>query len=282
MTVHDLIAYQVPAYHRTPNDWFAYRTAMRKAAGEVDGIVVISSDVQRQLRLERLPIEDERVFTVANGVDHLTGREAETCPEELVRRGFSAAAAFLLVLGTDYAHKNRDKAIDVLRALRARGHALELVLVGAHVPYGSSRAAEASAIDPELPVHVIPDVTSEERNWLLRHAAVVLYPTSAEGFGLIPHEAAAFGTPTVLVPFGPLGERFPTLPAAPRNWGTDELTAATDALLRDPSLAQAQIETLARDTELYDWSVTAAKVVDVYRALLARPARRPRITEQEV
>ena len=163
-------------------------------------------------------------------------------------------------------------------ALRAAGHTLELVLVGAHVPYGSSRAAEASLLSPDLPVHVIPDVSSEERNWLLRHAAVVLYPTSAEGFGLIPHEAAAFGTPTVLVPFGPLGERFPALPVAPRDWETAELTAATDALLRDPALARAQVDTLARDTERYDWSLTAAKVVDVYRALLARPARRPRLS----
>ncbi len=278
MTVHDVIAYQVPGYHRTPADWIAYRVGMRDTAREVDGIIVISTDVQRQLHLERFPIDRERVFTVANGVDHLTGHEPEACPDELLQRGFSAAAPFLLVLGTDYAHKNRDKAIDVLSALRKTGHALELVLVGAHVPYGSSRAAEASSLSLDLPVHVIPDVSSEERNWLLRHAAVVLYPTSAEGFGLIPHEAAAFGTPTVLVPFGPLGERFPALPVAPRDWSTAELTAATESLLRDPALAQAQVDTLARDTERYDWSLTAAKVVDVYRALLARPARRPQIS----
>ena len=145
-------------------------------------------------------------------------------------------------------------------------------------PTGLPASAEASSLSPDLPVHVIPDVNSAERNWLLRHAAVVLYPTSAEGFGLIPHEAAAFGTPTVLVPFGPLGERFPELPVAPRDWATAELTAATDALLRDPALARAQVDTLARDTERYDWQSTAAKTADVYRVLLARPARHRRIS----
>ena len=153
------------------------------------------------------------------------------------------------------------------------GHQLSLVLAGAHVPYGSSRMDEDAAWKPDLPVYVVPDVSSEERNWLLRHASVVLYPTSAEGFGLVPHEAAAFGTPTVFVPFGPLGQRFPDLPAAPRNWSVEELARATDALLRDPAVAQQQVEAVAQDTERYDWANTAAGVIDVYRAVLAKPAR---------
>ena len=73
---------------------------------------------------------------------------------------------------------------------------------------------------------MIPDVSSAERNWLLKHAELVLYPTSAEGFGLVPHEAAAFGTPTVMVPFGPLGERLPDLPVAPQDWETKTLADA--------------------------------------------------------
>jgi glycosyltransferase involved in cell wall biosynthesis len=141
------------------------------------------------------------------------------------------------------------------------------------VPYGSSRTDEDAAWGPDLPVYVVPDVSSEERNWLLRHAEVVLYPTSAEGFGLVPHEAAAFGTPTVFVPFGPLGERFPDLPAAPRDWSIEELAKATDTLLRDPAIARQQVQTIAQDTERYDWANTAAAVVDVYRAVLAKPAR---------
>ena len=180
----------------------------------------------------------------------------------------------MLVLGANYAHKNRDRAIELLRELNGLGHQLALVLAGAHVPYGSSRVDEDAVWTPDLPVYVVPDVSSEERNWLLRHAAAVLYLTSAEGFGLVPHEAAAFGTPTVFVPFGPLGERFPDLPAAPADWSLEELTKAADMLLRDPAVAREQIETIAQDTNRYDWVNTAAGVLDVYRAVLARPSRR--------
>jgi glycosyltransferase involved in cell wall biosynthesis len=273
MTQHDLIAYQVPIYHETPEAWFKYREAIRRAAADVDGLVAISEDVRRQVSTERLGIEEERVFVVPNGVGHLTGQESGFPPSELIQRGFDETE-FLLVLGANYAHKNRGLAIEVLRELRSAGHDLSLVLAGAHVPYGSSRIDEEAAWTPDLPVYVVPDVSSEERNWLLRHASAVLYLTSAEGFGLVPHEAAAFGTPTVFVPFGPLGERFPSLPGAPADWSLEELTKATDMLLRDPALARQQIETIAHDTKRYDWDNTAAGVLDVYRAVLARPPRR--------
>jgi glycosyltransferase involved in cell wall biosynthesis len=273
MTQHDLIAYQVPIYHETPEDWFRYREAIRRAASDVDGLVVISEDVRRQVSTERLGIEQERVFVVPNGVGHLTGQESGYPPTELIRRGFDETA-FLLVLGANYAHKNRGRAIEVLGELNRMGHNLSLVLAGAHVPYGSSRIDEEAAWTPDLPVYVVPDVSSEERNWLLRHASAVLYLTSAEGFGLVPHEAAAFGTPTVFVPFGPLGERFPDLPAAPADWSVQELTKAADMLLRDPALARRQIDAISQDTKRYDWEHTAAGVLDVYRAVLARPPRR--------
>ncbi|HEY5335760.1 MAG TPA: glycosyltransferase [Mycobacteriales bacterium] len=272
MTLNDLIAYQIPIYHETQEDWFRYREAIRRSASDVDGLIVISDDVRQQVAVERIGIEDGRLFVVPLGVGHLTGNEPAFPPDELLQRGFGEGP-FLVVLGANYAHKNRGRAIEVLQALREMGHPLSLVLAGAYVPYGSSRMDEDAAWQPDQPVYVIPDVSSEERNWLLRHASVVLYPTSAEGFGFVPHEAAAFGTPSVFVPFGPLKERFPDLPGAPRDWSVAELAKATDTLLRDPALAQQQVETIARDTERYDWDNTAEIVANVYRSVLSKPAR---------
>ena len=100
MTLHDLISYQVPIYHETSEDWFKHREAIRRAASDVDGLIVISEDVRRQVSTERLGIEAERVFVVPNGVGHLTGQESGFPPSELVRRGFDETA-FLLVLGAN-------------------------------------------------------------------------------------------------------------------------------------------------------------------------------------
>lgn len=272
LTILDLIAYQVPGYHDTPQAWFGYRSVVRGACSWADGLIVISDDVRRAVTGERLPIDTERVFVVPVGTSHLRGDEPEVMPGELLYRGFTGDE-FLLVLGTNYSHKNRDLAIRTLRELTARGRSLTLVMAGAHVPCGSSRAAEAASWSPGLPVHVIPDVTSAERNWLLRHASIVLYPTSAEGFGLVPEEAAAFGTPALFVPFGPLGERYAGVPVRPMRWSAEAFADAVEALLDDPSRASEQVAAIANGGTDYDWGHAAEATVAAYWAVLGRPAR---------
>ncbi|MGH9282127.1 MAG: glycosyltransferase, partial [Acidimicrobiales bacterium] len=175
VTIQDLTSFHVGIYHATSEEWIYHRDAMRQVAGACDGVIAISHDVRDHLGLERMPVDPERIFVVENGTDHLSGEEATSPPSELLARGF-VAGDFALVLGTNYAHKNRDIAIQVVGELRRRGVRLALVLAGAAVPFGSSRTAEARRGAGQEHVYVIPDVTSEERNWLLRHAALVLYP----------------------------------------------------------------------------------------------------------
>jgi glycosyltransferase involved in cell wall biosynthesis len=101
----------------------------------------------------------------------------------------------------------------------------------------------------------------------------VLYPTSAEGFGLVPYEAARFGTATVHVSFGPLAEVAPDLPVAAGGWAPKELAEACRALLADPDLYQAQIAAVLRAAETYTWDRTAELLVSAYRQVLSRPRR---------
>jgi glycosyltransferase involved in cell wall biosynthesis len=279
ITMQDLIAYQVAPYHRTDDEWRRVRAGVRRSIAMADGVVVISHDTHEQLRLENLPVDDERVFVVENGTDHISGHEEERTPSELVRRGL-VANEFVLVLGTNYGHKNRDLAIRAVTDLRWRGRSLSLVMVGAQVPWGSLRQLESRA---EMQMErafasteglvIIPDVASEERNWLLRHARLVLYPTSAEGFGLVPFEAARYGTASVSVSFGPLREVSGSLPVTAESWDPSALADACERLLDDPDLYDRQITALLAAGDSYRWSRTAESLTDVYRSVLAKPPR---------
>lgn len=271
LTVLDLISYRSPAYHPSVDAWLAYRRALVAALARVDGVATISADVTLQLRTERMPVESDRLFTAELGTDHLGGDEASTIPPALLERGY-AAGRFLLVMGANYAHKNRDIAVAVHAELNRRGLDLALVAAGAGVPFGSSRAVEAAA-GAGGQVFVLPDLKAEERNWLLRHAALVLYPTSAEGFGLVPSEAARFGTPTVFVPVGPLGEIYGRLPVAATDWSVTALADAAQQLLADPAVSHAQVTAVLAAGSAYTWAATAEKLVAAYRMILSMPAR---------
>jgi glycosyltransferase involved in cell wall biosynthesis len=272
VTVQDLIAYQIGAYHQSGVDWLAYRDRVQSAVRAVDGVVVFSADTAVQLARQALPVESTRVFVVPCGTDHLTGAESARVPEELVLRDASDRE-FVLMLGANYSHKNRDVGIQAWRQLRDRGWGHTLVLVGAHVGHGSSRLEEARSGGGQPDVLIIPDVPTDERNWLLRHASVLLYPTSAEGFGLVPYEAAIFGTPTVAIPFGPLSEANPEAPVWSVDWAASSVANAADALLRDPAVARGQVAATIAAGASYTWEYTAERLVEAYRTLLGWPAR---------
>lgn len=270
VTIQDLIAYSNGAYHFDQEAWAAYRNGIVAGASQADGVVVISHDVAADLGRERLPVAAERVYVVENGTDHLTGDEGDTMPLELAERGW-AARRFLVVLGANYAHKNRDLALRTLRVLREQHTDLGLVFAGVSVAEGSSRVQEAQETPGLTDVITLPDISSTERNWLLRHAVICLYPTSAEGFGLVPFEAARFGTPTVFTSFGPLAEVLSGVPVAATSWDPDALAAACAQLLGDPQLAADQVRATLKCGDAYSWDRTAEQLVTAYRELLALP-----------
>ena len=273
VTVLDLIAYRNGAYHEDTGKWLLYREALRVGATDADAVVVISEDVKVQAEMERLPIDPQRLHAIPFGTEHLTGNEPTQMPRELAARGF-VEGQFILCLGTDYAHKNRDIAMAVIARLRERGHSHALVMAGPTVPYGSSRLSEANLKlhhrqTLESEVFLLPDLPSAERNWLVRHADLVLYPSSAEGFGLVPYEAARFGTPTLFTRFGPLQELAPDIPVSADDWSPDTLAEAADSLLSDPALARLQVESCLAAGTKYTWAATAEGLADLYRHVMA-------------
>jgi glycosyltransferase involved in cell wall biosynthesis len=272
VTLQDLIAYRIGTYHLGGDAWLSYRRNIVDAAANADGIVAISEDTRASIIEERFNIASEQIFTVKNGGNHLDSHAAEETPVGMAERGL-IASRFLLVLGASYAHKNRDLAIRVWQELRARGHQVVLVMAGAVVSKGSSRTEEAMArrAGDDLLV-TMPDVSSGVRTWLLRHASVVLYPTSAEGFGLVPFEAAAMGTPTAHVSFGPLRELIDDT-TLPREWSVNALADFTERLLVEPQAAQSNIAGILRSGASLTWDETANGLVKSYRASLARAPR---------
>jgi len=242
----------------------------------LDAVVAISHDTEQAIRAAGILPFPGKITVVPNGTDHLSGMHGRMAvPDALLERE-SSAARYALVQGTNYAHKNRDLAIRAWQELRRRGHQLELVLAGVVVPVGSTRNEEMlAAVGGPEPI-VLPDVSDDERNWLLRHATVVLYPTSAEGFGLIPFEAAEFDTPTVFVSFGPLAELLHDVPVAAVEWTPEAFADAIGAIDLDDEVASAQVAAVKKVAAGLTWDAAAEQLVRIYLDALSRPGGRAR------
>jgi len=275
-TYLDLIAYDIPRYHADLAAWKSYRTLQRRIALSVDGITTISADVASRLMAEVPRLSAKRVLPLPLGLDHITSADAPRQPDtdiaSLVQE--MGDTPFVLVLGNDFAHKNRDFAIRAWQALPA-GLACDLVLAGLHVRSSSSKAAEAQARagHGRAPgaIRTVGHVSSASRAWLLANSAAVLYPSSAEGFGLVPYEAAALGTPSTFTDFGPLHE-ISGVSGLPRTWSIEAYARDLALLLRSAESRATRISELQTAIREHTWDGFADRLVHFFEQVSASPA----------
>jgi glycosyltransferase involved in cell wall biosynthesis len=272
----DLIGYNNPGYFPDFDHWERYRRVTRRALAMADRVSFISRTAAEEALADELLDDPSRLAVIYPGTDHRLA-QLRPDPKSPVRAGARLPNPYLLCLGTDYKHKNRLFALRVLAELKNRhGWPGGLVFAGPHVLSGSSGADEAAflASNPELAgaVATLPGVTEAEKAWLLGHAAAVIYPTLYEGFGLVPFEAAAAGTPCLFAAESSLAETLPRDLARIVPWdagATAELVLDTlDGDGRDKLVAG-----IANSAALYTWEKAAESTVELYEQAATGPAR---------
>jgi glycosyltransferase involved in cell wall biosynthesis len=271
ITMQDLIAYRNPRYSRSAADWDDLRQLTRVATALADHVVFFSHHVQRDAAAEGLPRADSSVVRL--GVDH---ENSGVAPRPFEALSSEAEGPFLLCLGNDFDHKNRVFALELFSELRTRwGWDGRLVLAGPHVRYGSSAEAERSWLQEQFDVaRFVTDlgvVTEAEKILLLTKAAAVLYPTVEEGFGLIPFEAAAAGTPCLFAWQTALAEILPEEFATISPGNVAASAALTIRLLSDPSLAESNVKAIRTASRGLTWERTAAELLDLYEQVIQAP-----------
>jgi glycosyltransferase involved in cell wall biosynthesis len=271
----DLIAYRDPAYHAMPDLWRQYRRVTRLALASADAVVFSSKHSLADALADDL-VDPARAHVLGIGSDHrLAAGAAAEAPRGL---GELPPAGFLLCIGNDYRHKNRPFALRLLAELRARAWDGGLVLAGAPVEHGSSRAQEEQLLD-ELPdlrrfVRRLDHVSEGEKAWLYERCAAVAYPTSYEGFGLVPFEAGRAGVPCLFAAQTSLAELFPAEAASLEPWDAAASAENVLPLLSDGEARRRHVELLAEAVRRSpDWDEHAAAVLELYERAASAPAR---------
>lgn len=186
VVVHDLAASVGP-------EWFAgsmraYAAAVLRSARRAKQVITVSEAVRSEL-IER-GVEADRIAVVAPAVDPRFTPARDTAVTS-TRSRFGLDRPYALVTGWADPRKDAKTAVDAHR--RVVGDvAHDLVLVGGtHPTFAPVDIPAASS------VRRLGHVSDDELVALLTGAAVLLYPSRYEGFGLPPLEALACGTPAV-------------------------------------------------------------------------------------
>jgi glycosyltransferase involved in cell wall biosynthesis len=275
VTHQDLISFHNPGYFASGTAWEGYRDLTRRALAAADRVVFFSAHARSDALAEEL-VDASRADVIHLGVDHAVVAPSPERSQPAGAAAFDGETELMLCLGSDFAHKNRLFALEILGELQRRHHwAGRLVLAGPHVRYGSSRDQERALLaqNPRVADAVVElgEVSEAEKTWLLGRTGLVLYPTVYEGFGLIPFEAAAAGVPCLWAAGTALRELLGDTAAEIVVWDAAATADRALALLRDARARSSNLSAIEAAAGALRWEVTGRRLVEVYRAACDGP-----------
>lgn len=271
----DFIAYANPAYASSYEAWMEYRRLTEETLSIADGVGYLSRDVVVDGVRHGLAVPESRTCVFHSGADHFFHLSGD---QKLPSFSRLKHTPFLLVLGTNFRHKNRVHALLVFEQLtRLTDWPGSLVFAGPQVSHGGSIDEEQLVKERLITIADrildLGEVTEGEKIWLLKNAALVLYPSVCEGFGLIPFEAAAHGTATLPARSTSLQELL-----GEDIFYFDTFDPVTNAILvnqmlTNPEMKQHQIQQILLRGERYRWSSVANTVWQFLQRTIDAPPR---------
>jgi GT2 family glycosyltransferase len=272
ITQLDLIAYRTPGYAGSPTEKIAFQRLTRSVLSVADFVLFISQHALDDALADEL-VDPTRSRAIYLGMDDPSQRR-ETRPPGL---SLEAEQAYLLYVGTDFRHKNRLFALQILEQLELRhGWKGHLVFAGPHAASGTSSDDEADFLESRhglrARVTSLGSVSESEKAWLYRHTAGVIYPTIYEGFGLVPLEAASYGRPCFFASQTALSE---TLPGCETlvPWDAAASADAIHEVLVDEEKASSLASAIGESGRSFKWSTTTERVLAVYDEVIGLRAR---------
>ena len=255
LVIHDLLFESDPAFFPRLMRW-RLRLLCRQSARRADAIFTVSEYSAREIRT-RYGIPSGRLHLAPNGRTHLPPPDNDDEARAVSLR------PYLLCVGRLEPRKNIALALEASAAARAAGS--RLVIVGT-ADFASSGLVRTLAERPNV-TH-LQDVSDGFLSSLYRHAAVLLYPSLGEGFGIPIIEALAHGTPVLASGLTAIPETGGSLATYfdPRAPGAAETLARLidDELAQPTKLDPARVEShLAQ----FDWSRSARALVEAADAL---------------
>jgi glycosyltransferase involved in cell wall biosynthesis len=270
----DMIGFSNPSYHPSEHLLFFARNLQRHVMRSLDGVTFISEFGRHSAVAECPDLDRERLHVAFCGADPtpLAGRLEPGRP-------LDATTPFLVCLASTFWHKNRAHAIRTFAELVDRhGYKGQLVIAGPQPYYGRS-LGEEEAVLGALPatvaarVHRWGHISDDEKWWLLRHADAALYPSVVEGFGLVPFEAAAVGTPCLVASGTAPAELLGGTGAPVADWAPAAWADLLAELISDPGARSALVAEIAAVAERLTWERCAHRTWDAIDHALAAPRR---------
>ncbi len=273
VTVHDLIPFVLPELVRAS----FRRRFMRELPRilERSDLVVTVSKASREDLVRILEVPPAKIRVVYPGVDQRFHPVPKAAARHYLVSQYQLPPRYILYVGGMNERKNVAELIFAYAKVRRYLDPPHQLVVAGKVSRREEplfRLVDSLGLEGEvlfpgfIPTHDMPALYSG--------AALLVYPSLYEGFGLPPLEAMACGTPVVIARAPALLEVAGPAALTVRTGDTLALAEAIHEVLRRPDLAGQLVERGLSRARSFCWQRTAQEMIGVYRAAASgRPNR---------
>jgi glycosyltransferase involved in cell wall biosynthesis len=233
---------------------------------------ITTSQYTQQTMIEKLGIKEKNIYVAPCGVDHQRFRPTADA-RALANRKYPNLADWhgytLLYVGSELPRKNLVPLLTAVAQLNARGIAARLLKVGGAggERWRAAFRQQISRLKLDDKVLQMGNVADDDLPLLYNAADVFVTTSLLEGFCFPVLEAMACGTPVVCSSLSALPELVGDAAVQVNPCDVDALTEALAAVLQD-SQQQAHMRQRGLERAVhYRWEKTAARYLDVYRAV---------------
>lgn len=271
VTVSDLSAVHFP--EMCSPDVLQWPPLLLRALERGAWVHTISEWVAEEVR-EMHPRHAERILAVPLGMRR---PGPPTAGSDAARgRRLAGGERYVLALGTVEPRKDLPGLVAAFDRLADHDGDLRLVLAGPDGMGADALTAARRAARHDRRIVRLGWVDDPDRLALLRGASVVAYASRYEGFGLVPLEALAAGTPVVATSVGAIPEVLGDAGLLVEPGDVESLSDGLGRLLTDPTLAADLVARGQDRIDSHPWERTVDGLVDLYRRAAGdRRVRRP-------
>jgi glycosyltransferase involved in cell wall biosynthesis len=270
VTIHDCIHLRFPQYLPKRGALAYARAQMGSAARRSHRILTVSEASKRDI-LHFFNVPPEKITVIPNAIDERFSTEPAPDAVQRVAERYQLEGDFVLYVGNVKPHKNIERLIDAFQLVRQSGlDQVKLVIIGDEISKYAALRRAVHRYNLHKYVRFLGFLPDELLAIVYRLAAVFVFPSLYEGFGLPPLEAMACGTPVVTSNVSSLPEVTGDAALLVNPTETAEIADAVRRVLTDPALhAELRARGLARARQ-FSWERSVRQIREIYLEVAER------------
>lgn len=259
--VTDLAVYRMPeVYQRSRVLWWRlqYIYIRRRA----DFFLAISEFTKREMT-ELLGIPEEKIRIVPCACSERMARVRDPGKLNALRKKYELPEHFILFVGNNNPRKNLARTIRAFDLLKEKARFPHQLVIAGEQGWKFDRETVLENIRHRESVRFIGFVPDEDMPVLYSAAALFVFPTLYEGFGIPVLEAQACGVPVVASECSSLPETAGDGAEYVDPYSVESIFEGMRKILSDPTLSQKLIDMGEKNVKRFSWTDSADKLNEI-------------------